>query len=166
MLALLGLVWLGRHSSRSRTYRHALKKKYFPPWCLQAGEREAIWEGGGQSSLQCHQPQVTLKRKAAIDYVSNSTNNRSCTDNLKKVSSSSSATVDTGDCLDKTFRQLKVKPSVWKRSWRKSCTRRWRRLGWRAWGAGRMSRRRKQTRSNRQTHLLGGINPHLGKLIL
>jgi len=42
---------------------------------------------------------------------SSATNLKSCTDNLKKVSSSSSATVDTGDCLDKTFRQLKVATS-------------------------------------------------------
>ena len=36
---------------------------------------------------------------------------RSCTENLKRLSSSTAA-LDTGDCLDKTFRQLKVKSNV------------------------------------------------------
>jgi len=41
---------------------------------------------------------------------SSTTNLRSCTDNLKKLSSST-ANLDTSDCLDKTFRQLKVATS-------------------------------------------------------
>jgi len=41
---------------------------------------------------------------------SSTTNLRSCTENLKRISSSTAA-LDTGDCLDKTFRQLKVATS-------------------------------------------------------
>ena len=61
---------------------------------------------------------------------------RSCTENLKRLSSSTAA-LDTGDCLDKTFRQLKVKLNV-KVKFKKSPTlkkrtsiraHRWRHLG-------------------------------------
>jgi len=46
-----------------------------------------------------------------LTNLSSSTNNlRNCTENLKRLSSSSAA-LDTGDCLDKTFRQLKVATS-------------------------------------------------------
>jgi len=41
---------------------------------------------------------------------SSTSNLRSCSENLKRLSSSTAA-LDTGDCLDKTFRQLKVATS-------------------------------------------------------